>query len=100
MGTLRPDVAVIILGEFERRLHLHISKGPRPVRVIKIVDPVLEKPPNRLRRGLADQARIDVTTSDISKTANLGSYLAERIWALPCHCPRADPTRTRAADRS
>ncbi len=66
---------VVVLHEFQRGGHFLIRQAPVAVQVVEVVRAFLQKDPQRLHFGLADDRRIDVPAADVGENCRYDSAL-------------------------
>ena len=73
---------VVVAGKLQGRSHLLIREGPVSMQVVEVILTVLEEYPDRFGICLANQGRVDMTSSDVRETPDVADHLAKgiRTW--------------------
>src|ERR1700683_1584276 len=77
------DKSGIVTGVFERRSHVLVADVPTSGVEALIVPAVLEKDPQSLRLGLADERRVDVAAAQIGEAADEAEHPVGGGRAVP-----------------
>src|SRR5271155_1529600 len=89
----------VVTHELQGARHLLARQRPIAKQVVQIIASVLQKHPDGLAFGFADDSGIRVAAADVCETADGRHHFVKYIGALPSDCERANPARTASLNR-
>src|SRR5579871_1781660 len=105
MAAISEDELNVVFRICKRLRHALVGQGPVAELVVQIGATVLQKDPDRLARGPADQRLVVVaafdlgwTASDVGERADPGKHFAELVRALPGDREGADSAAAHPGD--